>query len=161
MRPLSLCVQGGIRGWEGIILSIMLKKYKWWPCKHGVIAYTFKYWNISVVSAVLIEIFQHNQQSDTLLPVTPCAHKLKAGIAYWASISFPEHARSQVKGDLTCERACSGNEIDWACENFSQDISRYLNLIVRKTLTLDHVWWSSSLSSNMSERITRHQDYKD
>ena len=31
--------------------------------------------------AVFIEIFQHNQQYDTLLPVTPCAHKLKAGIA--------------------------------------------------------------------------------
>jgi hypothetical protein len=29
-----------------------------------------------------IEIFQHNQQHDTLLPVIPCAHKLKAGIAY-------------------------------------------------------------------------------
>jgi hypothetical protein len=29
-----------------------------------------------------IEIFQHNQQyDDTLLPVTPCMHKLKAGIA--------------------------------------------------------------------------------
>jgi hypothetical protein len=37
---------------------------------------------ISVVSTVFIEIFQHNQQYDTLLPVTPCAHKLKAGIAY-------------------------------------------------------------------------------
>jgi hypothetical protein len=59
-----------------------------------VIAYTCKYWNISVVSAVFIEIFQHNQQYiisiykfnillyDTLLPVTPCAHKLKVGIAY-------------------------------------------------------------------------------
>jgi hypothetical protein len=33
--------------------------------------------------AVFIEIFQHNQQHDTLLPITPCAHKLKAGIAYW------------------------------------------------------------------------------
>ena len=27
-----------------------------------------------------IKIFQHNQQYDTLLPVTPCMHKLKAGI---------------------------------------------------------------------------------
>ena len=35
-----------------------------------------------VVPAVFIEIFQHNQQYDTLLPVTPCAHKLKAVIAY-------------------------------------------------------------------------------
>ena len=26
--------------------------------------------------------FQHNQQYDTLLAITPCAHKLKAGIAY-------------------------------------------------------------------------------
>jgi hypothetical protein len=34
-----------------------------------------------VVSAVFIENFQHNQQYDTLLPTTPCAHKLKAGIA--------------------------------------------------------------------------------
>jgi hypothetical protein len=59
------------------------KKWKWWPCKHEVIAYTCKYWNISVVSAVFIEIFQHNQQYDTLLPVTPCAHKLKAGIALY------------------------------------------------------------------------------
>jgi hypothetical protein len=26
--------------------------------------------------------FQQNQQYDTLLPISPCAHKLKAGIAY-------------------------------------------------------------------------------
>jgi hypothetical protein len=26
--------------------------------------------------------FQHNQQYDTLLAITPCADKLKAGIAY-------------------------------------------------------------------------------
>jgi hypothetical protein len=26
--------------------------------------------------------FQHNQQYDTLLPIPPCMHKLKAGIAY-------------------------------------------------------------------------------
>jgi hypothetical protein len=44
-------------------------------------AYTCKYRNISVVSAVFIEIFQHNEQYDTLLPVNSCAHKLKAGIA--------------------------------------------------------------------------------
>ena len=29
-----------------------------------------------------IKISQHNQQYDTLLPVAPCMHKLKAGIAY-------------------------------------------------------------------------------
>jgi hypothetical protein len=29
-----------------------------------------------------IKIFHYNQQYDTLLPVTPCMHKLKAGIAY-------------------------------------------------------------------------------
>jgi hypothetical protein len=34
------------------------------------IAYICKYWN---VSAVFIEIFQHNQQYNTVLPVTPCA----------------------------------------------------------------------------------------
>jgi hypothetical protein len=28
-------------------------------------------------------MFQHNQQFDTLLPITPCAHKLKDGIAYY------------------------------------------------------------------------------
>jgi hypothetical protein len=48
-----------------------------------VIAYTCKYWNISVVSAVFIDIFQHNQQYDTLLPVTPRVRKLNGGIAYW------------------------------------------------------------------------------
>jgi hypothetical protein len=26
--------------------------------------------------------FQHNQKYDTLLPIAPCTHKLKAGIAY-------------------------------------------------------------------------------
>ena len=26
--------------------------------------------------------FQHHQQCDTLLPIVPCTHKLKAGIAY-------------------------------------------------------------------------------
>jgi hypothetical protein len=49
----------------------MLKKLKWWPRKHGIIAYTCKYGNISVVLAVFIEIFQHNQQYDTLLSITP------------------------------------------------------------------------------------------
>jgi hypothetical protein len=34
-----------------------------------------------VVSAVFIEMFQHNQQYDTLPPITPYLHKLKAGIA--------------------------------------------------------------------------------
>jgi hypothetical protein len=47
-----------------------------------VIAYSCKYRNISVVSAVFVETFQQKQQYDTLLPVTPCAHKLEAGIAY-------------------------------------------------------------------------------
>jgi hypothetical protein len=47
-----------------------------------VIAYTCKYWNISVVSALFIDIFQHNQQYDTLLPIISCTHKLNAGIAY-------------------------------------------------------------------------------
>jgi hypothetical protein len=28
------------------------------------------------------ESFQLNQQYDTLLPIVPCTHKLKAGIAY-------------------------------------------------------------------------------
>jgi hypothetical protein len=28
--------------------------------------------------------FQYNQQYDTLLPIIPCTHKLKAGIAYCA-----------------------------------------------------------------------------
>jgi hypothetical protein len=41
-----------------------------------------KYWNISVVSVVFIENFQQNQQYDTLLPIIPCRHNLKAGIAY-------------------------------------------------------------------------------
>jgi hypothetical protein len=31
---------------------------------------------------LFIEIFQHNHQYDTLLPIIPCTHKLKAGIAY-------------------------------------------------------------------------------
>jgi hypothetical protein len=37
---------------------------------------------MSVVSVVFIEIFQHNQHYDTLLPIIPCRLKLKAGIAY-------------------------------------------------------------------------------
>ena len=31
----------------------------------------------------LLKFFKHNPQHDTLLPVIPCAYKLKAGIAYW------------------------------------------------------------------------------
>jgi hypothetical protein len=50
-----------------------------------VISYTCKYWNIS---AVFIEIFQHNQQYDTLLSLTPCVHQLKAGIANWATKKY-------------------------------------------------------------------------
>jgi hypothetical protein len=33
--------------------------------------------------------FQHNQQYDTLFPITPCTHKLKAGIAYWITFYHP------------------------------------------------------------------------
>jgi hypothetical protein len=51
-------------------------------CKHGVIAYTCKYWNISVVLVVFIEIFQHYQQYDR--------HKLKAGIAYYIEHFQPQ-----------------------------------------------------------------------
>jgi hypothetical protein len=37
--------------------------------------------------------FQHFQQYDTLVTVTPCAHKLKAGIAYWQDgVVIPEIA---------------------------------------------------------------------
>ena len=36
---------------------------------------------VRVVLAVFIEIFQHNQQYDTLHPITPCMHNLKPGIA--------------------------------------------------------------------------------
>jgi hypothetical protein len=50
-----------------------------------VIAYILV--NISVVSAVFIENFQHNPQYDTLLLIAPCAHKLKAGIAYFVQFS--------------------------------------------------------------------------
>jgi hypothetical protein len=32
--------------------------------------------------------FQHNQQCDTLLPIVPCTHKLKAGIAYYNFFRF-------------------------------------------------------------------------
>jgi predicted component of type VI protein secretion system len=31
---------------------------------------------------IFIEIFQHNRQYDTLLPIIPFRRKLKAGIAY-------------------------------------------------------------------------------
>ena len=49
-------------------------------CKHGEIAIV----NIEIfwLFRQFIKIFKHNQQYDTLLPVTPCMHKLKAGIAY-------------------------------------------------------------------------------
>ena len=31
---------------------------------------------------------QHNQQYDTLLPIPPCTHKLKAGIPYYLSSNY-------------------------------------------------------------------------
>jgi hypothetical protein len=52
--------------------------------------------NISIFTSITLRvytatifIFQHNQQYDTLLPIVPCTHKLKAGIAY-----YPNHNRS-------------------------------------------------------------------
>jgi hypothetical protein len=65
---------------KGIKLLIMLKKQKWWQGKHGMIAII----NIEIFWLFMqfIQNVQHNQQYDTLLPVTPCMHKLKAGIAY-------------------------------------------------------------------------------
>jgi hypothetical protein len=36
----------------------------------------------SVLTRPPFLFFQHNQQCDTLLPIVPCTHKLKAGIAY-------------------------------------------------------------------------------
>jgi hypothetical protein len=40
--------------------------------------------------------FQHNQQYDTLLPIIPCTHKLKAGIAYRA-FAFISQGPTQQK----------------------------------------------------------------
>jgi hypothetical protein len=37
----------------------------------------------SVITRPPFLFFQHNQQYDTLLPIIPCTHKLKAGIAYF------------------------------------------------------------------------------
>ena len=48
-----MCGGGGGGGESGFILLIMLKKLKWWPYKHGVIAYIL----------VSIEIFLLFQQS--------------------------------------------------------------------------------------------------
>jgi hypothetical protein len=43
-------------------------------------------------------MFQHNQQYDTLLPVTPCARKLKAGIAYWVDSANWKKVDDETEG---------------------------------------------------------------
>jgi hypothetical protein len=43
-------------------------------------------------------MFQLNQQYDTLLPVTPCVHKLKAGIAYLGNHSLTRLAFQLFQG---------------------------------------------------------------
>jgi hypothetical protein len=58
--------------------------------------YTCKYLNISVVSADFIEIFQHNQQYDTLLLITPFTQKIKAGIAYYDFMKFLSFIHSLI-----------------------------------------------------------------
>jgi hypothetical protein len=41
--------------------------------------------------------FQHNHQCDTLLPIVPCTHKLKAGIAYFVGdFVFPTDANDEL-----------------------------------------------------------------
>jgi hypothetical protein len=43
-----------------------------------------------VFTRLLFLFFQHNQQYDTLLPITPCMHELKAGIAFYLNaLLFP------------------------------------------------------------------------
>ena len=52
--------------------------------------------------------FQHNQQCDTLLPIVPCTHKLKAGIAYshlelYGMYAFEKSALCNVKYSYTLD----------------------------------------------------------
>jgi hypothetical protein len=44
--------------------------------------------------------FQHNEQYYTLLTVIPCAHKLKAGIAYWSIVTVKSQLYPPSKGYL-------------------------------------------------------------
>jgi hypothetical protein len=43
---------------------------------------------------------QHNQRDDTLLPITPCMYKLKAGIAYW-QLNLPTGQKRENSPFLT------------------------------------------------------------
>jgi hypothetical protein len=46
--------------------------------------------------------FQHNQQCDTLLPIVPCTHKLKAGIAYCRRDRTRVYLDDAVVTDVNC-----------------------------------------------------------
>jgi hypothetical protein len=50
--------------------------------------------------------FQHNQQCDTLLPIVPCTHKLKAGISYYSYIAIRQIIRLGIYSKIVCLRAC-------------------------------------------------------
>jgi hypothetical protein len=63
--------------------------------------------------------FQHNQQYDTLLPIVPCKHKLKAGIAYrmCSHCLFPAYWQV-VNGLLTtCYKVVELNRLVTSCSN--------------------------------------------
>ena len=68
---------------EGTILLVVLKKIKKWTFKHDVIVILVNIEIFRLFRQFVLKFFKHNQQYDTLLPVIPCAYKLKAGIACW------------------------------------------------------------------------------
>jgi hypothetical protein len=83
----NLWVQG-VTGSKGIMLLIMLKNFNL-NCRNNR--------NISIFTSISYHFVftrppflfvQHIQQYDTLLPITPCTHKLKVGIAYFECILY-------------------------------------------------------------------------
>jgi hypothetical protein len=71
-----------------------------------------------VFTRALFLFFQHSQQHDTLLPITPCTHKLKAGIVYFRHHGFTLWTRV-LTPDIYMELSGDG----WA-ELYSQDKTR-------------------------------------
>ena len=71
--------RAGGDGKDGIVLLIMLKNFNK-NCRNISIFTSISYHTVFTQPPFLI--CQHNRQYDTLLPIPPCTHKLKAGIAY-------------------------------------------------------------------------------
>ena len=127
-----------------------------------MIAYTCKYWNISVVSVVFIEIFPANQQYDTLLPIIHCRHKLKAGIAYWIGWNEKINTINFIQTSKDCltrsGRILKSNMIKNDLSLNSAEI-RAVTILVAYLRFQDHIFKHTRTCTQTTDDLTKEDGY--